>query len=134
MGERLFLRLDDDPPAGAGIGRAGRHAALGAGAELLERMAKASDDAARVALLQATLRLRLADAEGTAQATAERAAQLITASSGRRALRDVAAAVGVGERRLQQLFHAHVGAVVRWSLAPAAGSCGRAMSGCTEAP
>lgn len=37
-------------------------------------------------------------------------------SGGRRTVRDVAAEVGVGERRLQQLFHEHVGLSPRaWS-------------------
>src|SRR5690606_30535227 len=40
---------------------------------------------------------------------AQRAASLIATSGGQLALRAVADAVGVGERRLQQLFHAHVG-------------------------
>ena len=117
-------------PAGEIAGSAVHLDALwgGDGAELLERMAEASDDAARVALLQATLQRRLADAGGTTQATAARAAQLITASSGRRALRDVAAAVGVGERRLQQLFHAHVGLSPRaWSRLARLHGCLRAL-------
>jgi AraC-like DNA-binding protein len=83
----------------------------GEGALLLERMAEAPGDAARVALLRAALQQRLADhGKGIAGgALATHAARLIAASGGRRPLREVAADVGVGERRLQQLFHAHVG-------------------------
>lgn len=40
---------------------------------------------------------------------AAHAARLIAASGGQMPLREVADAIGVGERRQQQLFHAHVG-------------------------
>jgi len=81
----------------------------GDAARLLEHLAAATSDAARVALLQHTLqhRLRAHDTEGPSVAAA--ALQLIAASGGRRPLREVAAAVGVGERRLQQIFQAQVG-------------------------
>lgn len=101
----------------------------GEGAELLERMVEAPDDAARVALLQAVLQRRLRDGDavpGNATA-AMHAAQLIAASGGRRPLREMATAVGVGERRLQQLFHAHVG------LSPRAWSRLARMHGCLRA-
>jgi methylphosphotriester-DNA--protein-cysteine methyltransferase len=78
---------------------------------LLDRMAQARDDAARTALLNDALRQRLLQSERGAamQDAAARAVQLIVASAGQRPLREVAEAVGVGERRLQQLFHAQVG-------------------------
>lgn len=101
----------------------------GEGAELLERMAEAPDDAARVALLHAALQSRLRGSGivvGNA-AAAMHAVRLITASGGRRPLREVATAVGVGERRLQQLFHAHVG------LSPRAWSRLARMHGCLRA-
>lgn len=102
----------------------------GEGAELLERMAEAPDDAARGVLLHAALQRRLLDgdvARGSA-ATAMHAARLIAASDGRRSVRDVAAAVGVGERRLQQLFHAHVGLSPRaWSRLARLHACLRAL-------
>ncbi|SCX60953.1 helix-turn-helix transcriptional regulator [Variovorax sp. EL159] len=102
----------------------------GEGAELLERMAEASDDMARGVLLHAALQRRLLDgdvARGSA-ATAMHAARLITASGGRKSVRDVAAAVGVGERRLQQLFHAHVGLSPRaWSRLARLHACLRAL-------
>jgi len=83
----------------------------GEGMALLERLAEAPGDAARMTLLHAALQHRLGEAErGSAtQRAATHAARLIAASGGRRPLREVAAAVGVGERRLQQLFHAQVG-------------------------
>ena len=81
----------------------------GEGAELRERMAAAPDDAARVALLEAALRRRLAAGDGAPHPAALHAAQLIAASGGRRPLREVADAVGLGERRLQQLFRQQVG-------------------------
>ncbi|UVH55440.1 helix-turn-helix transcriptional regulator [Variovorax paradoxus] len=101
----------------------------GEGTELLGRMAEAPNDAARVTLLHAVLQRRLRDSDVAAgnAAVAMRAAQLIAASGGRRSLREVATAVGVGERRLQQLFHAHVG------LSPRAWSRLARMHGCLRA-
>jgi methylphosphotriester-DNA--protein-cysteine methyltransferase len=106
----------------------------GEGVELLERMARQPDDAGRVAALRAVLqrRLRRADAATTtppaAAQAALRAAQLIAAAGGRRPLREVAAAVGVGERRLQQIFHAHVGLSPRtWSRLARLHGCLRAL-------
>jgi methylphosphotriester-DNA--protein-cysteine methyltransferase len=81
----------------------------GGGAELLERMAEAPDDAARAALLQAALQRRLQRGGAGLHPGAAHAVRLIAESGGRRPLRAVADAVGVGERRLQQLFHAQVG-------------------------
>ncbi|WP_432730874.1 helix-turn-helix domain-containing protein [Variovorax sp. W6] len=99
----------------------------GEGAELLERMTEAPDDAARVAMLQAVLHRRIRDSGAAGNAIAMHAAGLIAGSDGRRPLREVAAAVGVGERRLQQLFHAHVG------LSPRAWSRLARMHGCLRA-
>ncbi|WP_076998670.1 AraC family transcriptional regulator [Variovorax sp. KK3] len=83
----------------------------GAAGVLLERMANARDDAARMALLSDALvaRLRASERDAAMQRAAARAVQLIVASAGQRPLREVAEAVGVGERRLQQLFNAQVG-------------------------
>jgi AraC-like DNA-binding protein len=101
----------------------------GEGTELLGCMAEAPDDAARVTLLHAVLQRRLRDSSAAAgnTAAAMHAAQLIAASDGRRSLREVATTVGVGERRLQQLFHAHVG------LSPRAWSRLARMHGCLRA-
>jgi AraC-like DNA-binding protein len=101
----------------------------GEGTELQGRMAEAPDDAARVEMLHAVLQRRLRDSSAAAgnTAAAMHAAQLIAASDGRRSLREVATTVGVGERRLQQLFHAHVG------LSPRAWSRLARMHGCLRA-
>ncbi|MDP9989603.1 AraC-like DNA-binding protein [Variovorax boronicumulans] len=100
----------------------------GDAAELLARMAEAPDDAARAVLLQSVLERRLLDGRGTAHHAAMHAARLISESGGRKPLRDVAAAVGVGERRLQQLFHAHVGLSPRaWARLARLHDCLRAL-------
>ncbi|MGK6310129.1 helix-turn-helix domain-containing protein [Variovorax sp. DT-64] len=102
----------------------------GEGTRLLERMAQAPDDAARMALLHAALQRRLREADGgfASQRAAAHAAQLIAASGGRRPLREVAETVGVGERRLQQLFHAHVGLSPRaWGRLARLHGCLRAL-------
>ena len=88
----------------------------GEAAELIDRLATAPDDAARVALVQSALRRRMHHALVAPRPAASRAAAIIAASGGRRRLRDVAAELGVGERRMQQLFHAQVGLSPRaWS-------------------
>ena len=100
----------------------------GEGSALLERMAEMPDDAGRVALLQAALLHRLGDNRIAAgNDIAMQAARLIAEAEGRLRLRDVASTVGVGERRLQQLFHAHVG------LSPRAWSRLARMHGCLRA-
>jgi AraC-like DNA-binding protein len=76
---------------------------------LLDRLADAPDDRARVALVQQALEQRSRDGLDASSRAAARAVRLIHAAAGRIAVRDLAARVGVGERRLQQLFHAHVG-------------------------
>lgn len=117
-------------PAGEIAGRAIHLDELwqGGAAELLARMAEAPDDAARATLLQSALECRLRDGGGAVHAAATRAARLIAESGGRKPLRDVAAAVGVGERRLQQLFHAHVGLSPRaWARLARLHDCLRAL-------
>ena len=104
----------------------------GQGAELRERMAAAPDDASRVAVLCAMLGQRLAQADEALQPAAPlaaiRAAQLIAESGGRQSLREVAAAVGVGERRLQQLFQQQVGLSPRtWGRLARLHACLRAL-------
>jgi len=79
------------------------------GAEVEERLAAAVDDSARVALIDSLLMRRLRRHAVAPSRTVRRAVQLITARSGLDSLRALAAEVGVGERRLQQLFHAEVG-------------------------
>ncbi|PBI88655.1 transcriptional activator FtrA [Variovorax boronicumulans] len=118
-------------PAGEIAGRAVHLDELwgGEGTTLLARMAEARGDAARPQLLQQALMKRLQKAgDGTPPAAAMHAAQLIAAADGRQALREVAQAVGVGERRLQQLFHAHVGLSPRaWGRLARLHACLRAL-------
>ena len=104
----------------------------GQGVEVRERMAAAPDDASRVAVLCAMLGQRLAQADAALQPAtpmaAIKAAQLIAESGGRQSLRDVAAAVGVGERRLQQLFQQQVGLSPRtWGRLARLHACLRAL-------
>lgn len=94
----------------------------------MEQMAEAPHDAARVALLQAALQRRLRDGDDTARRQAMHAAGLIAGSGGRQPLREVAAAVGVGERRLQQIFHARIGLTPRaWGRLARLHACLRAL-------
>jgi len=121
-------------PAGELAGAAVRLDTLwrGEGMALLERLAEAPGDAARMTLLHAALQHRLGEAErGSAtQRAATHAARLIATSGGRRPLREVAAAVGVGERRLQQLFHAQVGLSPRaWGRLARLHGCLRGLRG-----
>ncbi|MDH6165784.1 AraC-like DNA-binding protein [Variovorax boronicumulans] len=116
-------------PAGEIAGRAVHLDELwqGGAAELFGRMAEAPDDAARAAMLQAALEQRLLDG-AVFHPAAVHAARLIAGSGGRQPLRDVAAAVDVGERRLQQLFHAHVGLSPRaWARLARLHGCLRAL-------
>jgi methylphosphotriester-DNA--protein-cysteine methyltransferase len=76
---------------------------------LAAQMAEAGSDAARAALLMAALQRRLATNASLHQPRAHHAARLVAAAQGRLSLRQAAAAVNVGERRLQQLFFEHVG-------------------------
>lgn len=80
-----------------------------AGAELLERVATARTDAQRVAILQRGLQRRVQTSLHPSQPMAVHAAQRIVRSGGRCELADVAAELGVGERRLQQIFQAQIG-------------------------
>ena len=100
----------------------------GAADAVLERLAEAPDDATRVAVLTDALQRRLLGSDMATHAAAMHAAGLIATSGGRRPLRDVAATVGVGERRLQQIFHAHVGLTPRtWSRLARLHGCLRAL-------
>lgn len=87
-----------------------------AGRTFCDRLAELGDDAARIRLLQQVLQDRLRTEESAVRRQAWQAARLIAESGGRRPLREVADTLGVGERRLQQIFHAHVGLSPRaWS-------------------
>jgi AraC-like DNA-binding protein len=82
------------------------------GVEALERIAEQIGDAAKARTLQEILsgRIRRAPAaRSDGVPAAMSAARRAVAESGRVSVRELAAAIGVGERRLQQLFHEHVG-------------------------
>lgn len=81
----------------------------GEGARVLDQMAQAPDDRARLTLLQDALERQVQHREVHLHAGVRHAARLIAESGGLRPLREVAEAIGVGERRLQQLFHEHLG-------------------------
>lgn len=84
--------------------------------ELLERLAEHSEDAARARVLREVLQRRILRSGAAAHDAAQHAARLISSAGGQRPLRDVADELGIGERRLQQLFHTHVGLSPRvWS-------------------
>lgn len=78
-------------------------------AALYERLAAAPGDPACAEVLWPLLLQRLQARQAVGSAVVARAVDLITAAGGRARLPSVAETVGVGERRLQQLFHAHVG-------------------------
>ena len=85
----------------------------GAAAELHERLHTATDDTQRVASLEDALQPRQRPADATAAAAAASALRQIGATGGRRTVPEIAAALGIGERRLQQLFQAHIGLTPR---------------------
>ncbi|MCU7374659.1 helix-turn-helix domain-containing protein [Paucibacter sp. O1-1] len=88
----------------------------GAGAELGERLGTSQGDTARLTVLQAFLQRRLPGPTITSRPAVMQALRLIGRSEGRRPLHEIAAAMGVGERRLQQLFQLEVGLSPRtWS-------------------
>jgi AraC-like DNA-binding protein len=88
-------------------------------AELLQQLADTRDDRGsaevlqtallRAALLRAASLQRRQSGDAAAGRAARSAVALIAASQGQRTLCEVAASLGVGERRLQQLFRAQVG-------------------------
>ena len=97
-------------------------------ADLLGVLAGQADDARRVDAFQLALRQRLPHTPPPTHPLAVHALRLLTASSGRWKVRDVAAEVGLGERRLQQLFHAHMGLPPRtWSRLARMHDCLRAL-------
>lgn len=119
-------------PAGELQGRAVTLDALWgrAFAELRERMAGQADDTARVALLRASLEQRLSQNARPANPRAVHAAALLAASAGRMRPREVVTAVGIGERRLQQIFRAEVGMSPKaWSRLARMHACLRLLRG-----
>ncbi|MES2611934.1 MAG: DUF6597 domain-containing transcriptional factor [Pseudomonadota bacterium] len=95
---------------------------------LRERMSGQADDEARVALLRASLEQRLSQNVRPANPCASQAAALLAASAGRMRPGEVATAVGMGERRLQQIFRAEVGMSPKaWSRLARLRACLRAL-------
>lgn len=79
----------------------------GHGTHLWQRMARERDRAVRVRLLKRAILERTGASEPAR--IAARATRLIASTSGRMSVGRVAQAVGIGERRIQQIFHEHVG-------------------------
>jgi AraC-like DNA-binding protein len=83
---------------------------------LMECLAGANNDASRAALLAAALQQRLPATPCLSAQRAGLVAREVVAADGGLSLRAAAAVAGIGERRLQQLFHEHVGLSFRaWS-------------------
>ncbi|WP_426753803.1 helix-turn-helix domain-containing protein [Myxococcus sp. Y35] len=80
-------------------------------ASVSEKLATACDDHARSVLVQSLLSARLARAKTSERTRAVHALRLLR--TGRRTVREAAAALGLGERRLQQLFETEVGLTPR---------------------
>lgn len=83
-----------------------------AGDELFARLQESGDDARRAALVQDFLERRLARYGDTPIPGTQAALRCVALSASQR-VGDMAAALGIGERRLQQLFHAEVGLTPR---------------------
>ena len=98
-------------PAGELAGRSVPLEALwGAAAhELLERLAGMPHGPRRMAVLERVLLQRIRRAGAAPHAGAAEAVRRIRQAGGRITVRELAATLGVGERRLEQLFHQHVG-------------------------
>ena len=99
---------------------------------LLERLAATADDGARVRLLLDLLQRRLrkhgSGARDAGRQQAMKAVQLIARANGQPRLRQVAGEIGVGERRLQQIFRQHVGLTpVQWRRLARLHACLRAL-------
>lgn len=76
---------------------------------LLSRLQQQTSDAARIDVLQSELAGRLRHGTPAVHRTATHALRLLIEAGGQVSVRDLASAVGVGERRLQQLFNTHIG-------------------------
>ncbi|HEX7242111.1 MAG TPA: helix-turn-helix domain-containing protein [Longimicrobiaceae bacterium] len=77
--------------------------------EALERLAESPPGPARAAAVEAVLLEILGRGNPKPSEVAAEAVRRISASGGRVRVRELAAALGVGERRLEQLFHRDVG-------------------------
>lgn len=84
----------------------------GTGLGLWRSLVAVTDRGARIRLIERALSVDHGDATSAAHVM-DHAAQLIEESAGKQSIADVAQTVGVGERRLQQLFREHVGITPR---------------------
>lgn len=88
----------------------------GAARRLADRLGEAGDDPSRAALLLDTLRRLQRDTHADDRRRAGLAAAQFRRGGDAPSVRAVAEGVGIGERRLQQIFRAHVGLAPRaWS-------------------
>lgn len=78
-------------------------------AEAQERLAPTPPTRERAVAMQAVLLDLLATRDARADAAAAEAVRMIERARGRIRVRELAAALGIGERRLEQIFHRHVG-------------------------
>lgn len=78
-------------------------------AEALERVAPTPPTLERAAAMEAVLLDLLAARDARPEAAAAEAVRMIERARGRIRVRALAAALGIGERRLEQIFHRHVG-------------------------
>lgn len=102
----------------------------GDGARLLTRLAEQPTEAARIAVLQTELARRSRGLAPAVHPGAAQALRLLIDSAGQFAVRELAAAVGMGERRLQQLFSAQIGLSPRtWRRLARLQGCLRALRG-----
>lgn len=81
----------------------------GDGKRLIEQMAVANSDAERVRLLSKTMGSKIDERFRDASIVARRAAGYLAQNRGDASVRAVAESLGVGPRRLQQLFNTHIG-------------------------
>ncbi len=78
-------------------------------AEALERLAPTPPTRERAAAMEAVLLDRLAARAARPDAAAAEAVRMIERAGGRIRVRALAGALGISERRLEQIFHRHVG-------------------------
>jgi AraC-like DNA-binding protein len=83
--------------------------ATGGQRDLSARLRDAPNDATRVRVLFEVLQASRRDLNQNERRTAWQAAALFRGGPGERSVQTVASAVGLGERRLQQVFRAHIG-------------------------
>lgn len=77
--------------------------------EALERLAEAPCGPRRVAAMEGVLLDLLSRGDARPNAVASEAVRRISEAGGQIRVRELASALGVGERRLEQVFHRHVG-------------------------